>query len=156
VNTRQYREISYESSALHALRAKLHAHPYDGNLNSSLYFREKSNSQSHMFDEHSMILARVQKVYWREYTGCSPIGESSWGTLAKVQWTFANWRLFRGYIGESLMDVRQWRKSSLRKSYWRTSGNPKYVHVLKIDIDIFKLSWNSTRNDLAEISSVLK
>jgi hypothetical protein len=132
VNTRQYREISYESSALHALRAKLHAHPYDGNLNSSLYFREKSNSQSHMFDEHSMILARVQKVYWREYTGCSPIGESSWGTLAKVQWTFANWRLFRGYIGESLMDVRQWRKSSLRKSYWRTSGNPE-KYDLKTD-----------------------
>ncbi len=84
VNTRQYQDIPYESSALHVLRMKLHAHPYEGNLNSSLYFREKSNSQSHMFDEHSLVLARVHKVYWRKYTGCSSIGESSWGTLAKV------------------------------------------------------------------------
>ncbi len=26
------------------------------------------------------------------------------------------------------MDIRQWRKSDLRNSYWRSSGNPKKRH----------------------------
>jgi hypothetical protein len=41
-------------------------------------------------------------------------------TLAKVQWTFANWRKSWGYIGESKVDFRHW-----RMSYWRNSGKPK-------------------------------
>ncbi len=47
-------------------------------------------------------LAKVQPVYWRKFSGYSPIGESSVGIrqLAKVQWVFANWRKYRGYIGE--------------------------------------------------------
>ena len=31
-------------------------------------------------------------VYWRKYGGLSPIGEIPGDVLAKVQWTFANWR----------------------------------------------------------------
>ena len=43
----------------------------------------------------SRQLAKVMRVYWRKYSGLSPIGESHEGILAKVQWTFAN--------GESLI-----------------------------------------------------
>ena len=35
-------------------------------------------------------LAKVQVVYWRKFTGSSPIGESTGGVLAKVYWSFAN------------------------------------------------------------------
>jgi hypothetical protein len=35
-------------------------------------------------------LAKVLGVYWREFTGNSPIGESTGGILVKVHWTFAN------------------------------------------------------------------
>jgi len=35
----------------------------------------------------------------------------SYTQLVKVRWTVAN-------IGESSVDVRQWRKSDLRNSYW--------------------------------------
>jgi hypothetical protein len=82
------------------------------------------------------------------------IGEIPEVILAKVHLTFAKliilrqseveliipnvsqklryWRKFSEYIGESILDVRQsakvqgiyWRKSSLRNSYRRTSGNP--------------------------------
>ena len=31
-------------------------------------------------------LVKVMKVYWRKYSGISPIGESHEGILAKVQW----------------------------------------------------------------------
>ncbi len=35
-------------------------------------------------------LAKVLGVYWREFTGNSPIGKSTGGILVKVHWTFAN------------------------------------------------------------------
>jgi hypothetical protein len=43
-------------------------------------------------------------VYWRKYGGPSPIGEIPVDVLAKVQWTFANWRNSTGCIGESEVD----------------------------------------------------
>ena len=43
-------------------------------------------------------------------------GEFPISMLAKVQWTFANWRNSMRYVGES---------TSWRKSYWRNSGIPK-------------------------------
>ncbi len=36
--------------------------------------------------------------YWRKSRGC--IGELSMDILAKIHWTFANWRISKGYIGE--------------------------------------------------------
>jgi hypothetical protein len=35
-------------------------------------------------------LAKVLGVYWREFTGNSPIGKITGGILVKVHWTFAN------------------------------------------------------------------
>ncbi len=35
-------------------------------------------------------MAKVLGVYWREFIGNSPIGESTGGILVKVHWTFAN------------------------------------------------------------------
>ncbi|CAM4932445.1 unnamed protein product [Rotaria socialis] len=63
------------------------------------------------------VLAKVQWTFanWRSSTEC--VGE-------KVQWTFANWRSSTECIGESTVDFRQWRKSYWRKSYWRNSGTP--------------------------------
>ena len=58
-------------------------------------------------------LAKVMRVYWRKYSGISPIDESHEGILAKVQWNFA--------IGES---------SYWRKSNWRNSGIPKELSFL--------------------------
>jgi hypothetical protein len=49
------------------------------------------------------------------------IGEIPVEVLAKVQWTFANWRNSRGSIGESSVEFRHWRKSYWRNSYWRKS-----------------------------------
>ncbi len=48
----------------------------------------------------SRQLAKVMGVYWREYSGLSPIGEGHEGILAKVQWTFAN---DQSLIGESFI-----------------------------------------------------
>ena len=39
-------------------------------------------------------------VYWRKYSALSPIGETPEDVLAKVQWTFSNWRNSRGCFGE--------------------------------------------------------
>jgi hypothetical protein len=75
------------------------------------------------------------------------IGEILVELLARVQWTFANWRnssmvigeipvwllakFQYGYwrnssmvIGESSVEFRHWRKSYWRKSYWRKSEFP--------------------------------
>ena len=70
-------------------------------------------------------LAKVQRAHWRKFSRHSSIGESPGGVLAKVQWTFVNWRKCRGCIGESSVDARQWRNSRLRNSYWRSSGYPR-------------------------------
>jgi hypothetical protein len=32
-------------------------------------------------------LAKFQEIYWRKYSGLSPIGETPGGVLAKVRWT---------------------------------------------------------------------
>jgi hypothetical protein len=72
----------------------------------------------------SIEILLAHKLYWRKYSGHSPIGESHKGIFAKLQWTFANWRKSWEYIGESTVDIRQWRKSYWRKSYWRKSGKP--------------------------------
>jgi hypothetical protein len=45
-------------------------------------------------------LTKVIRVYWRNYNGLSPIGESRGGILAKVKWTFA---IGECPIGESLI-----------------------------------------------------
>jgi hypothetical protein len=56
-------------------------------------------------------------------SGTSPIrlspiiGENPEGILAKVQWISANWRKYRGYIGESSVDIRQLAK--VQRVYWR-------------------------------------
>ena len=64
----------------------------------------------------------MQWVYWRKFTGRSPIGESARGLLAKVHWTFANWRKCKGYIGESSVEIRQLAK--VQGIYWRKfTGN---------------------------------
>ena len=52
-------------------------------------------------------LAKFRRMYWRKYSGLSPIGEISEDVLAKVQWTFANGER---PIGES--------------ANWRNSGTP--------------------------------
>jgi hypothetical protein len=81
----------------------------------------------------------AHKLYWRKYSGHSPIGESHKGVLAKLQWTFANWRKSWGYIGESTVDIRQWRKSYWRKSYWRKSGKPFfYLYVFLSSLFIIR------------------
>lgn len=82
-----------------------------------LFFIETYPSYSKA-NQRTDILARVQqtsanigeslKMYWRKYHGTSPIGEKAVGVLVNVRWTFA--------IGESV----NW-----RKSFWRTSGNPR-------------------------------
>ncbi len=72
----------------------------------------------------SRQLAKVLDVYWQNYSGLSPIGETPRRVLAKVKWTLANWRKSLGYIGESTVDFRHWRMSGWRKSYWRNSGKP--------------------------------
>ena len=62
-------------------------------------------------------------LYWRKYSGLSPIGEIPGDVLAKVQRTFVNWRNSRGCIGESTVDFRQLAK--LHGMYWRNSGTPR-------------------------------
>ncbi len=58
-------------------------------------------------------------------SGTSPIrlspiiGENPEGILAKVQWISANWRKYRGYIGESSVDIRQLAK--VQGVHWRIS-----------------------------------
>ena len=52
-------------------------------------------------------MAKVLEVYWRKYGGIAPIGEIPGDVLAKVQWTFANWRNSRECVGESTVDFRQ-------------------------------------------------
>jgi len=46
------------------------------------------------------ILAKLHRMYWRKYSGLSPIGEIPRGVLARVQWIFANGE---SPIGESLI-----------------------------------------------------
>jgi hypothetical protein len=38
------------------------------------------------------------KVYWRKYSGLSPIGESREGVLANIQWTLGNLRKYDGIL----------------------------------------------------------
>ena len=61
--------------------------------------------------------AKVLGVYWRKYDGLSPIGEIPGDVLAKVRWTFANWRNSRGCVGESTVDFRQLAK--FQRMCWR-------------------------------------
>ncbi len=92
----------------------------------------------------SRQLAKVLDVYWQKYTGLSPIGETPRRVLAKVKWTLANWRKSLGYIGESTVDFRHWRMSGWRKSYWRNSGKPFFLHFKSClkDFNIFFLEFN--------------
>jgi hypothetical protein len=46
------------------------------------------------------MLAKFQELYWRKYSGLSPIGKIPGGVLAKVQWTFA---IGESHIGENLI-----------------------------------------------------
>jgi len=59
---------------------------YNGIVESSLNFRQ---------------LAKFQELYWRKYSGLSPIDEIPGDVLAKVQWTFA---ISESHIGENLID----------------------------------------------------
>jgi hypothetical protein len=52
-------------------------------------------------------------VYWRKYSGLSPIGEFPEDVLAKVQETFANWRNSRVYVGESKVDFASFHETIL-------------------------------------------
>jgi hypothetical protein len=56
-------------------------------------------------------------VYWRKYSGLSPIGEIPGGALAKLQWTFANWRNSRGCVGESTVDFRELSRNNINIGY---------------------------------------
>ncbi|CAM4855354.1 unnamed protein product [Rotaria socialis] len=67
---------------------------------------------------------------WRKYSGLMPIGEVPPNVLAKVQWTYANWRSSTECIGESTVDVRQLAK--FHRMHWI---NRKYVY----DIDEYNL-----------------
>ena len=44
-------------------------------------------------------------------------GETLPNVLAKVQWTFANWRSYTECIGESIVDFRQ--LARFQRPYWR-------------------------------------
>ncbi|CAF4861738.1 unnamed protein product, partial [Rotaria socialis] len=60
---------------------------------------------------------------WRKYSGLLPIGEVPPNVLAKVQWTFANWRSSTECVGESKVDVRQlakvrWGISVITQQYY--------------------------------------
>jgi hypothetical protein len=60
--------------------------------------------------------------------------------LAKIQWTFANWRNSRESIGESMMDFRQlvtfqgryWRKYGGLSQLLRNYINIRYMSKLKL------------------------
>jgi hypothetical protein len=45
-------------------------------------------------------LAKLQELYWRKYSGLSPIGEIPEDVLPKVQWTFV---IGESHIGENLI-----------------------------------------------------
>ena len=50
-------------------------------------------------------LEKVTRVYWRKYSGLSPIGQSHRSILAKLQWTFA---IDKCLVGESLIgEIRE-------------------------------------------------
>ncbi len=97
-------------------------------------------------------MAKVQRVYWRKFIGRSPIGESAKDMLAKVHWKFANWRKYRGYIGESSLDVRQWRKSNLQNSYWRTSGNPVSGATMMLTFHLSKQNFQMISSKFTEVN----
>jgi hypothetical protein len=65
----------------------------------------------------------IRKKKWD--SGTSPIrlspiiGENPEGILAKFQWISTNWRMYRGYIGESSVDIRQLTK--VQGVHWRIS-----------------------------------
>ncbi|CAM4953661.1 unnamed protein product [Rotaria socialis] len=71
---------------------------------------------------------------WRKYSGLLPIGEVPPNVLAKVQWTFANWRSSTECVGESKVDVRQlakvrWGISVITQQYYERVRKRFLVYV---------------------------
>jgi hypothetical protein len=77
----------------------------------------------------------------------------------EVRWAIVN-------IGESLVDHRQyWRKSDLRKSYWRTSGKPNFqyefdsirpkLYWIGLESTPLKKIWIQIRFDFVSVSDRL-
>jgi hypothetical protein len=65
-----------------------------------------------MFLGNTIVILKFNK-----FSGCSPIGGCVGGTLANVQWTFASWPKYKGYIGESSMEIRQ--LANVQGLHWR-------------------------------------
>jgi hypothetical protein len=61
-------------------------------------------------------------------------GEIPGGALAKVQWTFANWRNSRGCTGESTVDFRQLSRNNINIGWMsdlnRNAPNPKLLVLM--------------------------
>ena len=89
-------------------------------------------------------LVKFQKMYWRKYNGLLPIGEIPEDVLAKVQWTFANWRNSRGCIGESTVNFRQLAK--LQGMYWRKYGGLSPTGETPRDV-LAKVWWTFTNDE---------
>ena len=69
---------------------------------SSLYFRQLAKVRGYIGESTTDFrqLVKLHRMYWRKYSGFSPIGEIPLGVLARVQWIFANGE---SPIGESLI-----------------------------------------------------
>jgi hypothetical protein len=97
-------------------------------------FKGYRNFANKTFANRTFANGESTGVCWRKHSGHSPISEILGVVLAKVQWTFANWRNSSEYVGETTVDFRQWRRSYWRKSYWRNSGTPSLRHESDLDI----------------------
>ena len=79
---------------------------------------------------------------FRGGSGTSPlrfspiIGENLEHVLAKVQWSFANWRIPSGYAGECLLNFHQ--LATFQRIYWRMSRE----YIGKSRINFYRLKWS--------------